>query len=129
MNPDPSDDGLNRSAISNTVNHNNNNNEDNGDGDERDESDDSDSDAVDGPTIEAYVDLAKKACKYYFTRYRPIHIVALHLQGVKFILKQLLMKLNNPSFLISYGNLSTTSSILTTSLMPVSQTFPWFTAR
>lgn len=62
--PDPSCNsscgGLNRNAIS--------------DGDKGDdEGEDGDSDAVDGPTVEAYVDLAKRACKYYFNRYCPIH--------------------------------------------------------
>ena len=65
---DPSDDGLNRNVISNTV--------DNGGGDKGDnEDEDGDSDAVDGPTIDAHVVLAKKACKCYFTGYRPIHIL------------------------------------------------------
>jgi hypothetical protein len=59
---DPSYDGLNRNAIS--------------DGDKGDDEDeDGDSDAVDGSTVEAYVVLAKKACKYYFTGYCPIHIL------------------------------------------------------
>jgi hypothetical protein len=52
----PSDDGLNRNAISYAIN--------NRDGDKGDDEDD---DAVDGPTVEAYVVLAKTACKYYFT--------------------------------------------------------------
>jgi len=55
--PDPpcdsSYDGLSRNAISAS---------DKGD----DEYEDSDSDAVDGLTIEAHVDLAKKAHKYFF---------------------------------------------------------------
>jgi hypothetical protein len=59
---DPSYDGLNRNAIS--------------DGDKGDDEDEhGDSDAVDGPTIDAHVVLAKKACKCYFTGYRPIHIL------------------------------------------------------
>ena len=64
---DPSDDGLNRNAISNT-------DDDNGDGDKGD-GEDEDGDAVDGPTVEAYVNLAKRACKYYFTGYCPIRIL------------------------------------------------------
>jgi len=52
---DPFYDGLSRNAISTS---------DEGD----DEYEDSDSDAVDGLTIEAHVDLAKKACKYFFPR-------------------------------------------------------------
>jgi hypothetical protein len=81
---DPSDDGLNRNVISNTV--------DNGGGDKGDnEDEDGDSDAVDGPTIDAYVDLAKTACKYYFSGYCPMHIL-LRLQCAKFILKLSLLK-------------------------------------
>ena len=116
-NPDYSDDDPNRNTISNTVD--NDNNKDEGE----------DSDAVDSPTIKAYVVLAKKACKYYFTGYRPIHILALYLQCTKLILKLSLMKLDNPSFPISSGNLSTNSSILMTSPIPVSQTSPCFTAK
>ncbi|SRR6266849_4205248 len=72
---DPSDDGLNRNAISN-IGNNNDDDKDNGDGDKGDDEDeDGDSDAVDGPTVEAYVDLPKRACKYYFTGYCPIHIL------------------------------------------------------
>ena len=59
---DPSYDGLDRNAIR--------------DGNRGgDEDEDGDSDAVDGPTVEAHVDLAKKACKYYFSGYCPMHIL------------------------------------------------------
>ena len=66
--PDPSDDGLDRNAISNIVDNNNqNDSHSHSHGDKGDDSDeDGDSDAVDGPTIEAYVYLAKKACTHYF---------------------------------------------------------------
>jgi hypothetical protein len=42
---------------------------------EDDEDEDGDSSAVDGPTVEAYVVLAKRSCKYYFTGYYPIQIL------------------------------------------------------
>jgi hypothetical protein len=71
-NPDPSDDGLDRNDISNTVNDNNNG--DNSSGDKGDD-EDGEEDVVDGPTVEAYVDLAKRVCKHYFTGYCPIHIL------------------------------------------------------
>jgi hypothetical protein len=80
-NPDPdspcdlSDDGLNGNAISNTDN-NDYYDEDNGNGDKgHDEDEDVDSDAVDDPTVEAHVELAKTSCKYCFTGYCPIHIL------------------------------------------------------
>jgi len=57
---DPSDSGLNRNAVTN-----NNDSEDNGDRDNGDDEDEG-SDAVDVPTVDAYVDLAKKKLlKFY----------------------------------------------------------------
>jgi hypothetical protein len=63
---DPSDAGLS----SNTTSHINNNKDD-GDGGDGDD----DGDAVDGPTVEAHVNLAKTARKYYLTRHHPIHVL------------------------------------------------------
>ena len=59
----PSFDGLNRNPVSDN---------DKGDGKDKD----GDSDVVDGPTVKAHINLVKKACKYYFTGYCPIHILA-----------------------------------------------------
>jgi hypothetical protein len=62
VNPDPnspcdlSDNGLNSNAISNANDKDDSNNDDG----------DDDGDAVDDPTVEAHVDLAKIACKYLF---------------------------------------------------------------
>jgi hypothetical protein len=71
---DPSDDGLSKNTISNADGEDNCN-EDNSDSDKGDDEDEhGDSDAGDGPTIEAYVDLAKRACKLYFSGYSPIHM-------------------------------------------------------
>ena len=81
---DPSGDGLNRNALSN-----------NGDGDREDE----DGDAVDGPTVEAYVDLAKKACKYYFTGYCPIHIYLPTFTARKGYLKNIAAETEQPELL------------------------------
>jgi hypothetical protein len=53
-----SDNGLNGNDIRNT----NDKDKDNGDNDDGD--DDGDGDAVDSPTVDAYIDLAKMACKY-----------------------------------------------------------------
>ena len=61
---DPSDGSLN-----DNINNTNNKNNSNGN------CGDDDGDAVDGPTVEAYVDLVKTACKYYLTRYCPICIL------------------------------------------------------
>ncbi len=69
---DPSGGGLNRSAISNT--NDDGNNEDNSDGDKRGDEDE-DADAIDGPTVDAYINLMKRKCKYYFTGYSLIHIL------------------------------------------------------
>ena len=68
---DPSGDDLYRNAIGNTDN--NNNNEDNSAGDKGD--DEVEDGAVDGPTVEAYVELAKRACKYYFAEYCQMRIL------------------------------------------------------
>ncbi len=48
---------------------------DNNDGDDNndDNDDNNDNDNVDGPTVEAHVDLAKKSCKFCTTYYIIIH--------------------------------------------------------
>jgi len=67
MNPEPGPpyDPSDGSFISNIDNINN---KDDGNGNDID-------DAVNGPTMEAYVDLAKTACNFYSTRYCLIHIL------------------------------------------------------
>ena len=46
----------------------NDNNNDNDDDDDDDDDDDNNNCDVDGPTVEAFVDLAKMACKYRSTQ-------------------------------------------------------------
>ena len=73
------------------------------------QNDDDDDVDVDGPRVEAHVDLSKIACKYIFSSLNIVEIYQSTLQCAKFSPKTL--KLNNSISPISSRILSTTSSI------------------
>ena len=68
---DPCDEGHYSNAIG--ITDNNNNNEDHHAGDKGDGEDEDD--AMDGPTVEAYIELVKRTCRYYFAGCCPMHIL------------------------------------------------------
>lgn len=95
-----------------------------------DQDEDEDDGDVAGPTVEAHVDLAKTPCEYHMTPYSVAEHTKLHLQYAKFTPMILPSKLDSPTSLASYNNLSMPKSSIPSRIpIPVLRTFPHFMER